>query len=382
MSFFDSTPAGRILNRGSVDQSVVDFDIPFRLGGGFASTKIQLIGIVGVMTTVTWQILLLLVPMAIACLWMQKYYMASSRELVRIVSIQKSPIINLFGESIAGAATIRGFGQEKRFMKRNLFLLDSFACMALPMDGVTLNFCICFLHVCVDFCFRHAASMLFKSQNVLCAHVRYKENPPVVLYDITCKFPGGKKIGIVGRTGSEGGRIIIDNIDISKIGLHDLRSRLSIILQDPTLFGGTIRNNLNPLEEHSDHEIWQALNKSQLGDIIHAKERNLDAPVLENGDNWSVGQWQLVSLGRALLKQARILVLDEATASVDSATDNLTPKILQTEFKNCTVCTIAPCIPTVIDSDLVLVLSDGRVKNVTWKMWLEKGAYLEVFQDH
>uniref|UniRef100_A0A1D1Y353 ABC transporter C family member 5 n=1 Tax=Anthurium amnicola TaxID=1678845 RepID=A0A1D1Y353_9ARAE len=126
MSFFDSTPAGRILNRVSVDQSVVDLDIPFRLGG-FAATTIQLLGIVGVMSKVTWQIILLLFPMAIACLWMQKYYMASSRELVRIVSIQKSPIIHLFGESIAGAATIRGFGQEKRFMKRNLHLLDCFA---------------------------------------------------------------------------------------------------------------------------------------------------------------------------------------------------------------------------------------------------------------
>lgn len=126
MSFFDSTPAGRILNRVSIDQSVVDLDIPFRLGG-FASTTIQLLGIVGVMTKVTWQVLLLVVPMAISCLWMQKYYMASSRELVRIVSIQKSPIIHLFGESIAGAATIRGFRQEKRFMKRNLHLLDCFA---------------------------------------------------------------------------------------------------------------------------------------------------------------------------------------------------------------------------------------------------------------
>ncbi|KAK7859406.1 abc transporter c family member 5 [Quercus suber] len=190
--------------------------------------------------------------------------------------------------------------------------------------------------------------------------VRYKENLPVVLHDVTCKFPGGKKIGIVGRTGSGkstliqalGGRIIIDNIDISKIGLHDLRSRLSIIPQDPTLFEGTIRNNLDPLEEHSDHEIWQALDKSQLGEIIVLRSKNL---------MHRRGSAATCVLGRALLKQARILVLDEATASVDSATDNLIQKILRTEFKNCTVCTIAHRIPTVIDSDLVLVLSDGRV---------------------
>uniref|UniRef100_A0A7N2RAZ0 ABC-type xenobiotic transporter n=1 Tax=Quercus lobata TaxID=97700 RepID=A0A7N2RAZ0_QUELO len=450
MSFFDSTPAGRILNRVSVDQSVVDLDIPFRLGG-FASTTIQLIGIVGVMTTVTWQILLLVVPMAIACLWMQKYYMASSRELVRIVSIQKSPIINLFGESIAGAATIRGFGQEKRFMKRNLFLLDSFArpffCSLSAIEWLCLRmellstfvfaFCmvllVSFPHGSIDPSMAGLAVTYGLNLNARLSRwilsfcklenkiisieriyqysqipgeapaiiedsrppsswpengtiemndlkVRYKENLPVVLRDVTCKFPGGKKIGIVGRTGSgkstliqalfrliepEGGRIIIDNIDISKIGLHDLRSRLSIIPQDPTIFEGTIRNNLDPLEEHSDHEIWQALDKSQLGEIIRAKEQKLDAPVLENGDNWSVGQRQLVSLGRALLKQARILVLDEATASVDSATDNLIQKILRTEFKNCTVCTIAHRIPTVIDSDLVLVLSDAIIAPIT-----------------
>ncbi|KAK6164386.1 hypothetical protein DH2020_001250 [Rehmannia glutinosa] len=354
MSFFDSTPAGRILNRVSIDQSVVDLDIPFRLGG-FASTTIQLLGIVGVMTQVTWQILLLVIPMAIACLWMQKYYMASSRELVRIVSIQKSPVINLFAESIAGAATIRGFGQEKRFMKRNLYLLD---CFARPF-----------------FCSLAAIEWLCLRMELLSTFVRYKESLPVVLHSVSCVFPGGKKIGIVGRTGSgkstliqalfrliepAGGRIIIDNIDISTIGLHDLRNRLSIIPQDPTLFEGTIRGNLDPLGEHSDHEIWQALDKSQLGEIIRQKEHKLDTPVIENGDNWSVGQRQLVSLGRALLKQSRILVLDEATASVDSATDNLIQKIIRTEFKNCTVCTVAHRIPTVIDSDLVLVLSDGR----------------------
>ncbi|GKV01698.1 hypothetical protein SLEP1_g14237 [Rubroshorea leprosula] len=446
MSFFDSTPAGRILNRVSIDQSVVDLDIPFRLGG-FASTTIQLLGIVAVMTKVTWQVLLLVIPMAVACLWMQKYYMASSRELVRIVSIQKSPIIHLFGESIAGAATIRGFGQEKRFMKRNLYLLDCFArpffcslaaiewlclrmellstfvfafCMMLLVSfprgsidpsmaglavtyGLNLNarlsrwiLSFCKLEnkiISIERIYQYsqipAESLPFIEGSrppsswpekgtieLIDLKVRYAENLPVVLHGITCAFPGGKKIGIVGRTGSgkstliqalfrliepSDGRIIIDNIDISKIGLHDLRSRLSIIPQDPTLFQGTIRGNLDPLEEHADNEIWQALDKSQLVDIVRRKDRKLDTPVLENGDNWSVGQRQLVSLGRALLKQARILVLDEATASVDTATDNLIQKIIRTEFKDCTVCTIAHRIPTVIDSDLVLVLSDGRV---------------------
>ncbi|OIW13223.1 hypothetical protein TanjilG_03552 [Lupinus angustifolius] len=241
MSFFDSTPAGRILNRVSFDQSVVDLDITFRLGG-FASI-IQLIGIVAVMLEVTWQVLLLVVPMAVACLWMQ---------------------------------------------------------------------------------------------------VRYKESLPLVLHGVSCTFPGGQKIGIVVRTGSgkstliqalfrlvepSTGSILIDNINISGIGLHDLQSHLRIIPQDPALFKGTIRGNLDPLEEHSDKEIWE---------------------------------WQLVSLGRALLKQSKILVVDEATTSVDTATDNLIQKIIREEFRDCTVCTIAHHIPSVIDSDLVLVLNDGK----------------------
>ncbi|KAH6765373.1 multidrug resistance-associated protein 5 [Perilla frutescens var. hirtella] len=446
MSFFDSTPAGRILNRVSIDQSVVDLDIPFRLGG-FASTTIQLLGIVGVMTQVTWQVLLLVIPMAIACVYMQKYYMASSRELVRIVSIQKSPIIHLFAESIAGAATIRGFGQEKRFMKRNLYLLDCFArpffCSVAAIEWLCLRmellstfvfaFCLVLLvslpagsidpsmaglavtyglnmnnrlsRWILSFCKLENKIISIERIHQYChipseappviedsrppsswpengrielidLKVRYKESLPVVLHGVSCTFPGGKKIGIVGRTGSgkstliqalfrliepAGGRIIIDDINIRTIGLHDLRNRLSIIPQDPTLFEGTIRGNLDPLEEHSDQEVWQALDKSQLGDVVRQKELKLDTPVLESGDNWSVGQRQLVSLGRALLKQARILVLDEATASVDSATDNLIQKIIRSEFKDCTVCTIAHRIPTVIDSDMVLVLSDGRV---------------------
>ncbi|KEH42457.1 putative xenobiotic-transporting ATPase [Medicago truncatula] len=446
MSFFDSTPAGRILNRVSIDQSVVDLDIPFRLGG-FASSTIQLIGIVAVMSEVTWQVLLLVVPMAIVCLWMQKYYMASSRELVRIVSIQKSPIIQLFGESIAGAATIRGFGQEKRFLKRNLYLLDCFArpffCSLAAIEWLCLRmellstfvfaFCMVLLvsfprgsidpsmaglavtyglnlngrlsRWILSFCklenkiisieriyqysqipseappliedFRPPPSWPVNGTiQLIDLKVRYKENLPMVLHGVSCTFPGGKKIGIVGRTGSgkstliqalfrlvepAAGSILIDNIDISGIGLHDLRSHLSIIPQDPTLFEGTIRGNLDPLEEHSDKEIWEALDKSQLGEIIREKGQKLDTPVLENGDNWSVGQRQLVALGRALLKQSKILVLDEATASVDSATDNLIQKVIREEFRDCTVCTIAHRIPTVIDSDLVLVLSDGLV---------------------
>ncbi|XP_078182457.1 multidrug resistance-associated protein 5 [Carex rostrata] len=446
MSFFNSTPAGRILNRVSVDQSIVDTDIPFRLGG-FSATTIQVFSVIIVMMNATWQVVFVFVPVVVISICVQKYYMNSSRELARIVSIQKSPIINLFEESIAGASAIRAFGQEKRFMKKNLHLIDSYnrpffysftaiewLCLRMEiLSTLVFAFCMVFLVTVprgtidpslagfavttalnlnnrlskwiLSFCKLENKVIAIERINqyseippeppliiencsppsswpqsgtieIIDLTVRYREDLPTVLHGISCTFPGGKKVGIVGRTGSGKstliqalfrlveplrGRIVIDGIDIGMIGLHDLRSRLSIIPQDPTLFEGTIRINLDPLSEHSDSEIWQALDKCQLGNVIREHDKKLDAPVLENGENWSVGQRQLLSLGRALLKHAQILVLDEATASVDTTTDNLIQGIIRSEFKDCSVCTIAHRIPTVIDSDLVLVLSDGRI---------------------
>ncbi|CAN6477712.1 unnamed protein product [Victoria cruziana] len=204
--------------------------------------------------------------------------------------------------------------------------------------------------------------------------VRYASHLPLVLRGLTCRLRGGSKIGVVGRTGSgkstlvqtlfriidpTGGHIMIDGIDICTIGLHDLRSRLSIIPQDPTMFEGTIRSNLDPLQDYKDQEIWEALERCQLGDIVRQKEGKLDSIVTENGENWSMGQRQLVCLGRVLLKRSKVLVLDEATASVDTATDSLIQQTLRQEFPDCTVITIAHRIASVLDSDMVLLLDNG-----------------------
>ncbi|XP_002967127.2 putative ABC transporter C family member 15 [Selaginella moellendorffii] len=446
MSFFDSTPTGRILSRASTDQSALDLNVPYRLGG-VAFSGLQLLGIVGVMSQAVSQVLIVFAPVFVFCILLQRYYISSGRELSRLQGIQKAPIIHHFAESIAGAPTVRGFGQEERFMHRNMFLIDTSArahfYSAATMEWVSLRlelltnvvfgFCLLLLvflppgtippslaGLAVTYGLNlngyqslfvwnlcNVERMIVSVERIqqysripseapweieeskppeswpatgnvelVDLKVRYNSNSPLVLNGISCVFPGGKRIGVVGRTGSgkstliqaifrlvepSGGKIVIDSVDITKIGLHDLRSKLSIIPQDPTLFEGTIRYNLDPLGQFSDPEIWEALDKCQLGDFVRCKEEKLDSLVSENGENWSVGQRQLFCLGRVMLKQARVLVLDEATASVDSATDGVIQSTIATKFQGCTVITIAHRLPTVVGSDYVLVLKDGRI---------------------
>ncbi|CAL9061086.1 unnamed protein product, partial [Musa banksii] len=204
----------------------------------------------------------------------------------------------------------------------------------------------------------------------------YGPQMPFVLRGLTCIFPGGMKTGIVGRTGSgkstliqdlfrivdpTNGQILIDGVDISTVELRELRSRLSIIPQDPTMFEGTIRSNLDPLEEYTDAKIWEALDSCQLREETRKKELKLNSEVNKNGEHWSIGQRQLVCLGRVILKKNKILVLDEATASVDTATNNLIQKALRQQISKLMVITIAHWITSVLGSDMVLVLDDGLI---------------------
>ncbi|MBA0816478.1 hypothetical protein Gohar_001139 [Gossypium harknessii] len=427
MLFFDSTPSGRILNRASTDQSVVDLTMPL-LVGAFAFSVIQLLGIIAVMS--------------------QQYYISSARELARLVGVCKAPVIQNFSKTILGATTIRSFDQESRFQQKNMELMDAYSrpnfyvagamewlCFRLDMlSSITFAFFLFFLisipkgiidpaiaglavtyglnlNMLQAWVVRNICSMenrIISVERILqyssipsepalvietnrpdqswpfCGEVhihdlqvRYASHMPLVLRGLTCTFPGGLKTGIVGRTGSgkttlkqalfrivepAAGQIIIDGVSISSIGLHDLWLRLSIIPQDPTMFEGTVRSNLDPLEEYTDEQIWEVLDKCQLGDEVRKKEGKLESSVSENGENWSMGQRQLVCLGRVLLKKSKILVLDEATASVDTATDNLIQTTLREHFCDRTVITIAHRITSVVDSDMVLLLSQGVIE--------------------
>ncbi|KAG1679180.1 Canalicular multispecific organic anion transporter 2 [Nymphon striatum] len=206
---------------------------------------------------------------------------------------------------------------------------------------------------------------------------KYRPNLDPVLKKISFKINPSEKIGICGRTGSgkssltlslfriiesTNGCIEIDGVDISKIGLHDLRSVLTIIPQDPVLFNGSLRINLDPFEKNTDEELWYVLELTNLKSYIDTVNNGLDYMIAENGENLSVGQRQLVCLARALLRKSKILVLDEATASVDLGTDDIIQETIRTAFKNHTVITIAHRLNTIMDSTRILVLEDGCIK--------------------
>lgn len=206
---------------------------------------------------------------------------------------------------------------------------------------------------------------------------RYRPELDLVLKDINVTIEPKHKIGIVGRTGSGKsslllslfrviepveGTILIDGVDVTQIGLHDLRSAISIVPQSPDMFEGTLRENIDPVGEHQDADIWVALGQAHLKEYVESLPERLDAPVREGGQSLSSGQRQLLCFARALLRKCKILVLDEATSAVDLDTDQAIQEIIRgPAFKDVTILTIAHRLNTIMESDQIMVMSDGRV---------------------
>ncbi|BAT98418.1 hypothetical protein VIGAN_09207300 [Vigna angularis var. angularis] len=446
MLFFDSTPIGRILTRASSDLSILDFDIPYSITF-VTCIPIEILVMIGVMVLVTWPVLIVAIPAIVASKYVQEYYQASSRQLMRINGTTKAPVMNFAAETSLGVVTVRAFDMVERFFKNYLKLVDTDATLFFHSNvatewlllriealqnltvitsalllvlfpqgyvssglvGLSLSYALSLTssHIFWTRMYCNLLNYLISVERIKqfvhlpseppaivkdhqppsswpskgridlqALEIRYRPNSPLVLKGITCTFREGSRVGVVGRTGSgkstlisalfrlvepASGDILIDGINICSMGLKDLRMKLSIIPQEPTLFKGSIRTNLDPLGLYSDDEIWKALEKCQLKETISHLPNLLDSQVSDEGGNWSLGQRQLFCLGRVLLKRNRILVLDEATASIDSATDAILQRIIRQEFEACTVITVAHRVPTVIDSDMVMVLSYGKM---------------------
>ena len=226
--------------------------------------------------------------------------------------------------------------------------------------------------------------------------MRYRKKLPLVLKNISCTIPAGSRVGICGRTGSgkssmfvalfrlvepADGSIKIDDIDSKTLGLRTLRSRIAVIPQDPVLFVGTIRNNLDPFEQYEDSEIWDALKLCNMYEACSTRPSKLESAVSESGQNFSQGERQLLCIARALLRKPKILLLDEATASIDFKTDKLVQDMIRKNFIGCTTLTIAHRLNTIADSDLIMVLDDGKIAELDTPeklMQLKDGIYRDM----
>ncbi|NXD36527.1 MRP2 protein, partial [Copsychus sechellarum] len=436
MSFFDTTPIGRIVNRFAKDIFTVDETIPM----SFRSWLSCFMGIISTLIVIclaTPFFAVVIVPLSIFYYFVLRFYISTSRQLRRLDSVTRSPIYSHFGETVSGLSVIRAYGHQERFLKHNEIIMDinqksvyswiiSNRWLAIRLEFVgslvvffsallaviakgTLEGGIVGLSVSSALNVTQTLNWLVRTSSELETNivavervheymiVKNEEQKQRVLGDGKGRKAHQTKmesicpvfyspvswpkkllsqVGVVGRTGAgkssltnclfrvleaAGGKIIIDDVDIATIGLHDLRNNLTIIPQDPVLFTGTLRMNLDPFDQYSDEEVWKALELAHLKTYVQGLPEGLLHLVSEGGENLSVGQRQLVCLARALLRKAKILILDEATAAVDLETDNLIQTTIRSEFADCTVLTIAHRLHTIMDSNRVMVLQAGQI---------------------
>uniref|UniRef100_A0A671YDR5 ATP-binding cassette, sub-family C (CFTR/MRP), member 2 n=1 Tax=Sparus aurata TaxID=8175 RepID=A0A671YDR5_SPAAU len=444
MVFFDTTPIGRVVNRFAKDIFTVDEAIP----QSFRSWILCLLGVLGTLFVIclaTPFFTILIVPLAVVYYFVQRFYVATSRQLRRLDSVSRSPIYSHFSETVSGLSVIRAYGHQDRFLKHNEITIDGnlksvypwivsnrwlairleflgnlvvfFSALFAVISRDSLDSGLVGLSISYALNVTQTLNWLVRmtselETNIVAVErvseyseleneakwvtdtrppedwptkgklrfenykVRYRPGLDLVLHGITCDIGSTEKIGIVGRTGAgkssltnclfriieaAEGRILIDGVDISLIGLHDLRNRLTIIPQDPVLFSGSLRMNLDPFDRFSDEDIWRVLELSHLKEYVAGLQEGLQHEVAEGGENLSVGQRQLLCLARALLRKSRILILDEATAAVDLETDDLIQTTIRKEFSHCTVLTIAHRLHSIMDSSRVMVLDAGKI---------------------
>ncbi|KAG0705743.1 ABC protein [Suillus ampliporus] len=466
MSFFDTTPMGRMLSVLSKDIDSVDNQLSTTMRLVVVTTSTAM-GSVIIVSALEPYFVIPVFFIAIGIGHLAGFYRTSAREVKRLDAMLRSLLYSHFSETLTGLPTIRSYGEMKRFITSNRYYVDledralsivvtnqrrvvlyvyrdsrwliTFPQVALlavsdvsginaAQIGLVLTYTLALAQLCSA-----VTRQLADIENHMNAVERviqyidgdtvpqeapheiedrkppvqwpehgavefndvkmaYRPGLPDVLRGISIKVRGGEKIGIVGRTGAgksslmlalfrivelSGGSITIDGVDISTIGLKDLRSKISIIPQDPLLFSGTIRSNLDPFSKHSDAELWDALHRSCLidssdsehsisSDGIRGKQtstsrHHLESTIESEGANLSVGERSLLSLARAMVKDCKVVVLDEATASVDLETDNKIQHTIQTEFKDRTLLCIAHRLRTIISYDRILVLDAGLV---------------------
>ncbi|KAK5677390.1 ATP-binding cassette glutathione S-conjugate transporter ycf1 [Elasticomyces elasticus] len=471
MSFFETTPTGRILNRFSSDIYRIDEVLARTFNMLFTNAARAMFTLV-VISIATPAFIALILPLGALYLWIQKYYLRTSRELKRLDSISRSPIYAHFQESLSGISTIRAYRQTKRFAMENEWRIDanlrayfpsisanrwlavrleflgsivilvsaSLAIYAVtsgsPLSAGAVGLAMSYalqITQSLNWIVRQTVEVetnIVSVERVLeyarlpaeAPEIISKNRPPVswpskgavsfngystryrpgldlVLKNVNLNIKSHEKIGVVGRTGAgkssltlalfriieaAEGDITIDGLSSSAMGLLDLRRRLAIIPQDAALFEGTVRDNLDPGHVHDDTELWSVLDHARLREHVASMPGQLEATIHEGGSNLSSGQRQLISLARALLTPSNILVLDEATAAVDIETDALLQTTLRSNmFKDRTIITIAHRINTILDSDRIVVLDHGEVKEFDTPAELvrRKGLFYELVRE-
>ncbi|CAF1069389.1 unnamed protein product [Adineta steineri] len=451
VQFFESNPSGRILNRISKDQHIIDELLPPILLEAITVLSFA-VGSIFIICFIDPSLCFFLIILAPIIWWIIVFYQKSSRQLKHLESITHSSVYALFSSSINGWTTIRAFKAENYFIELISDKIDTNTCAYISRQAasqwftVTLNSICCsiLLITSIRIVLFHnelnlskaalsllsamsvsawfqwgvrqlsEATALMTSAERIHAYsqlrpeedhgghdhliktspkwpnhgaielqnysLRHRFNSEYTIKNINLRIDAGQKIGIIGRTGAGksslfkglfrlinrsciDGKILIDDVDTSRVTLNHLRSNLSIIPQHPVLFSGTLQYNLDPFNEYSHEQCWSALEDVQLKQFVKKHPAGLSMSISESGNNLSVGQCQLICMARAILKKSKILLIDEATANVDKKTDNLIQTVINNRFRDRTVLIIAHRLNTLVNSDRILVLDNGKIVN-------------------